>query len=208
MKGKLITFEGCEGCGKSTQVALLKEYLTTTGQDFIITREPGGTEISEKIRAVILGKENSAMVDECEALLYAASRCQLLKERVIPALEEGKIVIIDRYYDSSLAYQAYARGLGFDFVCAANKFAMDNCPPDLTVFLDVDPEFAFSRKGGADKTDRVELAGMDFHKRVYEGYKVLAEKFPQRIVSIDCKRDIESIHQDIISLLRDKGLIK
>ena len=208
MKGKLITFEGCEGCGKSTQVALLKEYLTTTGQDFIITREPGGTEISEKIRAVILGKENSAMVDECEALLYSASRCQLLKERVLPALDSGKIVIIDRYYDSSFAYQAYARGLGYDFVSAANKFALDNAVPDITIFLDFDPEHAFIRKGGADKTDRLELAGIEFHKRVYDGYNALAQKFPQRIARIDASKQINEVHNSIITLLKEKGLIK
>lgn len=208
MKGKLITFEGCEGSGKSTQVRLLKEYLEKTNQPFVDTREPGGTSISEKIRSVILDKNNAEMVDECEALLYAASRCQLLKERVIPALSEGKIVIIDRYYDSSFAYQAYARGLGYDFVAAANSFAIANAEPDLTVFFDIDPYHAFLRKGGADNGDRVELAGIEFHGKVYQGYKALAEKFPNRITCVDANQSLEAIHDCVLKVLRDKGLIK
>lgn len=208
MKGKLITFEGCEGCGKSTQVRLLKEYLTETNQPFIDTREPGGTAISEKIRSVILDKNNAEMVDECEALLYAASRCQLLKQKVLPALEQGKIVIIDRYYDSSFAYQAYARGLGYDFVASANDFAITNATPDLTVFFDIDPYSAFVRKGGADSADRLELAGIDFHNKVYQGYKALMEKFPQRIIAVDAKRSLEEVKLSLLTLLREKGMIR
>ncbi len=208
MNGKLITFEGCEGCGKSTQVRLLKEYLEKTEQPFIMAREPGGTDISEKIRSVILDKNNSEMVDETEALLYAASRCQLLKQRVLPALKEGKIVIIDRYYDSSFAYQAYARGLGYDFVASANKFAMDNAVPDLTIFFDIDPYHSFLRKGGADGGDRLELAGIDFHNKVYSGYKNLIEKFPDRIVAVDAHRDAKTIHENVLSLLKSKGYIQ
>lgn len=208
MKGKLITFEGCEGCGKSTQVRLLQEYLQTTNQQFLMTREPGGTKISEKIRSIILDKDNKEMVDECEALLYASSRCQLLKERVLPALDRGEIVIIDRYYDSSFAYQAYARGLGYDFVAAANNFAINNAQPDITIFFDIDPYHAFLRKGGADSADRLELAGMEFHNKVYNGYKALMEKFPQRIIAIDASRSVDVIHNDVISLLKSKGFIQ
>lgn len=208
MKGKLITFEGCEGCGKSTQVRLLKEYLEKTNQPFIDTREPGGTAISEKIRSVILDKNNAEMVDECEALLYAASRCQLLKQKVLPALEEGKIVIIDRYFDSSFAYQAYARGLGYDFVARANSFAIENATPDLTVFFDIDPYHAFIRKGGADTKDRLELAGIEFHSKVYEGYKSLIAKFPQRIVAVDANKSLEEVQSTLLALLKDKGMIQ
>ncbi len=208
MKGKLITFEGCEGCGKSTQVRLLQEYLQTTNQQFLMTREPGGTKISEKIRSIILDKDNKEMVDECEALLYASSRCQLLKERVLPALDRGEIVIIDRYYDSSFAYQAYARGLGYDFVAAANNFAINNAQPDITIFFDIDPYHAFLRKGGADSTDRLELAGMEFHNKVYNGYRALMEKFPQRIIAIDASMSVDAIHNDVISLLKSKGFIQ
>lgn len=208
MTGKLITFEGCEGCGKSTQVKMLKDYLLDTNQPFIVTREPGGTEISEKIRSLILSKQNIKMVAECEALLYAASRCQLLKESVIPALSEGKVVLIDRYYDSSFAYQAYARGLGYDFVAAANKYALDNCVPDITIFFDIDPLSAFARKGGADESDRVELAGMTFHQKVYDGYLELKNKFPERIRAIDAHSDAQTIHKNLIALLRSEGIIR
>ncbi len=207
MKGKLITFEGCEGSGKSTQVRLLKEYLEANSIPYFMTREPGGTEISEKIRSIILDKDNSEMADECEALLYAASRCQLLKEKVLPALNEGKMVIIDRYYDSSFAYQAYARGLGYDFVASANNFALSYAVPDLTVFFDIDPYSAFIRKGGADSTDRLELAGQEFHNKVYKGYKALIEKFPDRIISVDAHADAQKIHECVLTLLRDKGVL-
>lgn len=208
MKGKLITFEGCEGCGKSTQVRMLKEYLLSTNQNFIVTREPGGTKISEKIRGVILDKDNGEMVDECEALLFAASRCQFLSQLVLPALNQGTSVIIDRYYDSSFAYQAYARGLGYDFVSAANKFAIDNAVPDLTIFLDVKPYDAFLRKGGVDSSDRLELAGIDFHNKVYMGYKKLIEMSPERFVSFTAEGTKEETHQKIVEYLKGKGYVK
>ena len=204
----LITFEGCEGCGKSTQLRLLKEYLTKTNQDFVYAREPGGTEISEKIRSVILDKENEAMTAECEALLYAASRAQLIKQVILPSLKEGKIVILDRYIDSSLAYQGFARGLTYDFVAKVNSFVMENCMPDVTIFLDVSPEKAFKRKGGADKSDRIELAGLEFHNKVYEGYLKLAEMFPNRFKSFTADISIQEMHTQIIEFLRQKGYIK
>ena len=134
-----ITFEGCEGVGKSTQLALLKDYLKRTGQDAVYVREPGSTVISEKIRAVVLDPENSAMTAETEALLYAAARAQLVSEVILPALAEGKTVICDRYVDSSVAYQGYARGLGVEFVTAINRFALENATPDITVFIDLRP---------------------------------------------------------------------
>ncbi len=135
MKGKFIAFEGCEGSGKSTQLKLLAEYLIGHGVDFILTREPGGSEISEQIRGIILNGKNTDMCDECEALLYAAARVQHLKQTVMPALEEGKLVICDRYIYSSLAYQGYARGLGVEFVESVNAYALEHCPADMTVFL-------------------------------------------------------------------------
>ncbi|MDE7329814.1 MAG: dTMP kinase, partial [Clostridia bacterium] len=178
MKGKLIAFEGCEGSGKSTQLRLLSGFLTERGVDFIVTREPGGSEISEEIRKIILNGKNTAMCAECEALLYAAARVQHLKETVIPALEAGKLVICDRYIYSSLAYQGYARGLGEEFVNAVNSFAVENYPPYMTVFLDISPVDAFERKHGADKNDRMEQLGLAFHKKVYAGYKALQAKHP------------------------------
>ncbi len=208
MKGKLITFEGCEGCGKSTQTRLLKEYLEKNGVDFIIAREPGGTEISEKIRAVILDKNNKAMSDECEALLYAASRAQIIKEVVLPALESGKLVILDRYIDSSLAYQVYARGLSFDFVKKINSYCFENCMPDLTIFMNVSPDEAFERKGGVDKQDRIELLGIDFHRKVYAGYLELAKTFSDRIVPFSCKGTKFETHAKIIEYLKEREFIK
>ena len=147
------------------------------------------------------------MCPECEALLYASSRVQLLKEIVIPALTAGKIVLCDRYIDSSLSYQAYARGLGYDFVAKINDFAFKNCMPDITVFFDIDPCDAFLRKGGADKNDRLEQSGIEFHKKVYEGYKELAKKFPERIVSIGAAKGKEEIHREVLNILRNKGII-
>ena len=207
MSGKFITFEGCEGCGKSTQVRLLKEYLEKTGIPFICAREPGGTAISEKIREMILDSANSSIVDECEALLYAASRNQLIKEVIIPALEEGKLVILDRYIDSSMAYQAYGRGLGYDFVAKANEYALKNCMPDLTIFMDVEPEKAFRRKGGADVGDRLETAGMEFHERVYKGYKEMEKRFPERIVSFKTEGTKYETNALIVKYLQDRRFI-
>ena len=173
MKGKFITFEGCEGSGKSTQLRLLSQYLTERGVDFIMTREPGGSDIAEEIRKIILSGKNTAMCDECEALLYAAARIQHLKEKVAPALKAGKLVICDRYVDSSLAYQGYARGLGVEYVRQINELALKEFTPDLTVFLDISPKAAFERKHGADPDDRMEQLGLEFHEKVYRGYKSL-----------------------------------
>ena len=138
-RGFFVTFEGCEGSGKSTQLKLLAQKLDQAGVDYMMTREPGGSRIAERIREIILDGKNTAMCDECEALLYAASRVQLLKEKLIPALEAGKLVICDRYVHSSLAYQGVARGLGEEYVADINSFALENCPPDLTIFLDIPP---------------------------------------------------------------------
>ena len=165
MKGKFITFEGCEGVGKSRQIKMAERFLCDNNIKYYLTREPGGTAVSEQIRSIILDGKNTTMTDECEALLYAAARVQLLKEEIAPRLERGELVLCDRYVDSSLAYQGYARGLGVEFVEKINDFALKNYMPDYTVFLNLTPELAFKRKGGADKTDRLELSGMDFHNK-------------------------------------------
>lgn len=185
MRGKLVVFEGCEGSGKSTQLRLLSEYLKERGVDFILTREPGGSEISEQIRNIILNGKNTAMCDECEALLYAAARIQHLKETIEPALKAGKLVVCDRYVYSSLAYQGYARGLGEEFIEGINRRAIDDYPPDMTLFLDISPTAAFERKHGADENDRMEQLGLAFHERVYAGYKALLKKHPD-ICAVDC----------------------
>ena len=207
MRGKFITFEGCDGCGKSTQLRLLSEYLTKNGVPHIFTREPGGGKISEAIREILLSGKNMEMTDECEALLYAASRVQHLSDRVEPALSEGKLVICDRYVDSSLAYQAYARGLGLDFVSKINAFALEKYLPDVTVFIDLTPDAAFLRKHGADENDRLEKAGMAFHKRVYEGYKAVAAAEPNRVVCVDGNQTPDKVFADVLQILKEKGCL-
>lgn len=207
MKGKLVTFEGCEGVGKSKQISLLEDYLKANDKQYYLTREPGGNAISEKIRNIILDKDNASMTDECEALLYAAARVQLLNEVIKPKLDVGELVFCDRYVDSSFAYQGYARGLGFDFIEKINKYAIDNFSPDCTIFLSLTPEQAFKRKGGVDRGDRVELSGMDFHNKVYQGYLELAKKYSNRFCVIDASGTKEQTHQKIINALKDKGII-
>lgn len=207
MKGKFITFEGCDGCGKSTQLKLLSDYLTEKNIPHIFTREPGGGEISEAIRGILLNGKNGSMTDECEALLFAAARVQHLSDRVEPALKEGKLVICDRYVDSSLAYQAFGRGLGADFIRKINAYALENYLPNVTVFIDLTPEAAFKRKHGADENDRLEQAGMAFHKRVYEGYVSLAESEPQRIARVDGNQTPQKIFDDVIKVLKEKNCL-
>lgn len=206
-RGKFITFEGCDGCGKSTQLKMMSEYLTQEGVAHIFTREPGGGKISEAIREILLSGKNSEMTDECEALLYAASRVQHLSDRVEPALCKGELVICDRYVDSSLAYQAYARGLGVDFITKINAFALEKYLPDVTVFIDLSPEAAFKRKKGADADDRLEQAGMEFHNKVYAGYKKLAEENPNRFVCIDGNNTPEEIFKQIVAALKAKNCL-
>ncbi|MBQ1269684.1 MAG: dTMP kinase [Clostridia bacterium] len=207
MRGKFITIEGCEGAGKSRQMRELAAYLEKKGVDVLVTREPGGNPISEQIRTVILAGKNTAMCDECEALLYAASRIQHLTETVIPAIKAGKTVLCDRFVHSSLAYQGYARGLGFEYVEQINQKAMDECMPDCTLFLDISPRQAFIRKGGVDKNDRVELAGEAFHQRVYEGYKKLLERYPMQMVAIDPSGAVHQTTAKIIEELQKRRLI-
>ena len=206
-RGKFITFEGCDGCGKSTQLRLLSEYLEKEGIAHIFTREPGGGKISEAIREILLNGKNSEMTDACEALLYAAARVQHLSDRVEPALKEGKLVVCDRYVDSSLAYQAYARGLGVDFIGKINAYALEHYLPDVTIFIDLTPEDAFKRKHGADENDRLEQAGMAFHKRVYEGYKAVEKAYPNRVVAVDGKQTPQQIFAQVLQILKERDCL-
>ena len=206
-RGKFITFEGCDGCGKSTQLEKLRGYLEEKGVEYIFTREPGGGKISEGIREILLNGKNAEMSDECEALLYAASRAQHIHDRVAPALAEGKVVVCDRYVDSSFAYQAYARGLGMEFVSKINAFALESYLPDLTFFIDLSPEEAFLRKHGADENDRMEQAGLAFHKKVYEGYLAVAKAYPDRVVVIDGRQSIEDIEKAVREALITRGIL-
>ena len=206
-RGKFITFEGCDGCGKSTQLKMWSEYLTAQGIEHIFTREPGGGKISEAIREILLNGKNMEMTDECEALLYAAARAQHLADRVEPALSAGKLVICDRYVDSSFAYQAYGRGLPKEFVAKINAFALENYLPDATVFIDLTPEEAFARKHGADENDRLEKAGMAFHRRVYEGFDALAKAEPERFVRVDGKNTPQGIFEETLAKLQEKNCL-
>ena len=206
-KGYFVTLEGGEGSGKSTQLKLLEDYLDKGGYDVIYTREPGGTPISEEIRKILLGGKNVEMSDETEALLFAAARAQHIKEKILPAIAEGKTVVCDRYVHSSLVYQGYARGLGA-FVEKVNSYALENCMPDVTIFLDITPERAFARKGGADADDRLEQSGIDFHRRVYDGYVRMAEKFPDHFVRVNADRGIDEVFAEILDTLRQKGVIR
>ncbi len=177
------------------------------GKDAVVFREPGGNAISERIRAVILDRQNADMTGMCEAMLYSASRAQLVESVIRPALEEGKIVVCDRFTDSTFAYQGVARGLGADKIDMLNNLACGDIVPDLTVFLDLPPKLAFERKGGADENDRLEQEGMDFHLKVYEGYKLALEKYGDRIVAVDCSQDAEHVHSEIVRIFQKRGIV-
>ena len=197
MQGILISIEGPDGAGKTTQISLLKQYLEQKGFSCILTREPGGTKISEKIRHLILDKENSKMGAVTEMLLYSAARAQLVHEVIRPALEEGKVIICDRYVDSSAVYQGIARNLGVDTVYEVNEYAIQGIWPDLTIHLDLEAEEGIRRKKHQAELDRMELETMDFHKKVCEGYRILAKRDPKRIMTIDAMLSVEDIHERI-----------
>ncbi len=205
MEGKFITIEGCEGVGKSTLVAGLKKYFADNNIDAVFTREPGGTPIAEKIRNVILDADNAAMVDNAELLLYAAARAQHTEELIKPSVAAGKIVVCDRYSDSTLAYQGYARGLDKQLCRQLNAIAEAGVNIDLTVFLDLDPELGFKRKGGADKGDRLEQESLAFHKRVYAGFKDIASE--PRVASIDAGKSAEEVLSSVIDTLKERAII-
>ena len=204
MRGKFITFEGPDGSGKGTIIKYVKKYLKKNKIDYILTREPGGVEISEEIREIILNKKHLSMDERTEALLYAAARRQHLVEIVKPALNEGKIVICDRFVDSSLAYQGYARGIGIEEVLKINKFAIAGLMPDLTIFLNVRPEVGLERinKSKVRKKDRLDLESLDFHKKVYEGYQEVLKQYPNRIISVDAEQSIRSVSDQSIEVIK------
>lgn len=200
-----VSFEGCEGVGKTTQLNLLKEYLRSTNQNAVYVREPGSTDISEQIRKVILDPKNREMKDMTEALLYASSRAQLVRQIIKPALEKGELVICDRYVDSSIAYQGYARGLGAETIKQINAPAMDGCLPDVTVFIDLRPSEAWRT---FPTSDRMEQESADFHDKVYEGYIDEIRISPERFVRIKPDFDKNITSQKIINALRERGAIK
>ncbi len=196
---KFIVFEGCEGVGKSYQIAKLVEYLKETNQNFLITREPGGTPEGEATRKILL---EYPMPPLAEAYLFAAVRIAHIDKVIAPALQQGKIVVCDRYVDSSIAYQGYARGLGRELVEQINYYALQNCMPDTVIFLDLAPNDAWHQKNG----DRMEQEGELFHSKVYEGFKALAQSCP-RFVGIKPDKDKEKTQDCIRKALIERGLI-
>ena len=202
-----ITIEGCEGVGKTCQTRLLKQYCEENGYNVVFTREPGGSDIAEQIRKILLDANNSAMDDLCEAFLYAASRIQHLKDIVKPALEQGKVVFCDRFVHSSYVYQGIARNLGLDKIVKLNEIAVGEYLPEFTIFLDLSPEEAFKRKGGADKTDRMEAVDYAFHASVYNGYKRLIAEHPEQFEVIDASGSKEQTQAKLREILIRRGII-
>lgn len=196
--GLFITFEGPDGSGKTTASQAVLKALVDAEYDVIYTREPGGIEIAEAIRHIILDPKNTAMDIKTEALLYAASRRQHYVEKVAPALRAQRIVLCDRFIDSSLAYQGYARGLGIDTVLAINEFAIEGHYPDLTLYFDVSAELGLSRIADRSYLDRLDQEHSSFHTRVVEGYRDVLKRFPERIVSIDASRAPQHVSEDAL----------
>lgn len=198
MKGYFISIEGGDGSGKSTQLKKIEEYLSQMGQEVVLTREPGGTPVAEKIRELILDPGNRALTARAEMLLYAACRAQHVEEKILPALAAGKTVLSDRFTDSSIAYQGFGRGLGA-MVAEVNGIATGGLEPDLTIFLNITPAKGMARKKREDghTLDRLELEKAAFHERVYEGYLALAKESGGRIAVIDADRAAEEVFADI-----------
>lgn len=209
MKGLFITIEGNDGSGKSTVITSLKEQLAKLNVEVCYTREPGGSYVAEKIREVILDNDNIAMDDKTEALLYAASRRQHLKETVFPALEAGKLVICDRFIDSSLTYQGIARGLGVDEVYNMNMFATEGFMPHLTIYLLVDPKIGLERKSHQKELDRLEHEKLEFHQKVYNGYLMLADRFKDRVKIVNgdvtIEEECKEVNDIILNFIKERG---
>ncbi|MFQ6604702.1 MAG: dTMP kinase [Fidelibacterota bacterium] len=205
IKGRFITFEGIDGCGKSTQVHMLGKVLESRGIAYIVVREPGGSDISEQIRNILLHSGGDELNERTEALLMTASRAQLTGEIIIPALEAGTWVLADRFADSTLAYQGGGRSLGLDWLRKLNDFATFNLQPDITFFVDVNPETGLKRQ--SVHPDRIERAGLAFQESVRSTYGALVKLFPRRLITIDGEKTIDAIHQNIISILENRKIL-
>ncbi|GIN93484.1 dTMP kinase [Siminovitchia terrae] len=206
MSGLFITLEGPEGAGKTTFIEKLVNDLAEAGVKALATREPGGIEIAEKIRTIILDKEHTVMDPRTEALLYAAARRQHLTEKVLPALQEGKVVLCDRFIDSSLAYQGYARGIGIDEVYSINEFAIQGAMPDVTLYFDIDPELGLKRiaRNAGREVNRLDLEKIEFHHKVREGYHLLIQRFPDRIILIDAAAPFDVVYQNAKKMIESR----
>ncbi|MDZ8054921.1 MAG: dTMP kinase [Aulosira sp. ZfuVER01] len=206
MDGKLIVFEGVEGCGKTSQMQLCSRWLESLGISVVITREPGGTELGLDIRRLLLEKtDNKPIAELTELLLYAADRSQHVEQELKPNLAKGKYILCDRYTESTIAYQGYGRGLNMSLIKQLNYIATGGLESDLTLWLDVDAEVGLARKRGDEQVfDRIEQETIAFHHRVQQGYVELAALYPQRIIRIDGNLSRESVHQIIQANLRDR----
>ena len=203
--GLLITFEGIDGCGKSIQVKELTKHLRQQGHEFIVLREPGGTKIAEKIRTILLEKSEEMVSPIAEFLLFSAARAQLTKQVIIPQLNQGKIVILDRFYDSSSAYQGYGRGIDLDFIDRVNRMATYGVEPDVTFFLDISlEEMAQRMKKSGGKLDRMEDQSRAFFEKVRKGYLELAKQNSERFHVLDGKRAINQISEEIWQIIKEK----
>lgn len=202
MEGIFITFEGLDGAGKTTQIRLLERYLRQKGHDVLVTREPGGTPLGEEIRKVLLNPYYRDIDGVTEMYLYAASRAQHVRQVIKPALEKGKIVLCDRFVDSSVAYQGFGRGLGMDVVEAVNRYALGGIIPDLTIFLNIRPEDSLARSCIRSETpDRLESEELEFHKRVYEGFIALQRRYPDRVKKVDASKSIDEVFHQVVELI-------
>lgn len=202
MRGLFITLEGADGCGKSTQAAILADRIAATGREVVRLREPGGTAVSEKIRALVLDPENSEMASECELLLFEASRAQLVRQVIEPALARGAVVVCDRFYDSTFAYQAAGRSLAEQTIRAANALGSCGVAPDRTLVLDMDTDAALSR-ATRDGADRMEAEGVAFQRRVREGYLRLVAEEPRRVRRVDATGTVEEVAGRLVDALAD-----
>ena len=211
VNGTLISFEGPEGAGKSSVLEAVLPLLEEKGIPYITTREPGGVDIAEKIRQVILDPDHTSMDANTELLLYIASRRQHLVERVLPALAAGKVVLMDRFIDSSVAYQGYGRGLSVEDIEWLNQFATDGLKPELTLYFDLDVEEGLARiaKNQEREVNRLDLEGLELHQKVRQGYLALSEKEPERIVKIDASQSFEAVLADVLAVLENRlGILK
>ncbi len=202
-KGKFITFEGADGCGKTTQLFLLRDYLISKGYEVVLTREPGAKGLGERVRDILLNYDGEVS-DRCESFLFLADRAQNIDTIVMPAIEQGKIVLCDRHTDSTVAYQGYGRGLDIERINMLNNLATKGLEPDLTIVFDIDVRTSMHRVGSSK--DRMESAGQEFFNRVREGYLELAKNYPNRISVLDATKSIEEVHDDVLKLFNDKLL--
>lgn len=204
--GLFISIEGPDGSGKTTIAKMVVDKLNSEGYKTLYTREPGGVKIAENIRDIILDVKNTNLDARCEALLYAASRRQHLVEKVIPALNDGYIIISDRFVDSSLAYQGYARGIGIDEVYSINMFAIDKAWPDLTILLDISPSVGLKRimENRQNEINRLDLEDINFHNKVHQGYEIIKEKYKDRITLVDANKSVDEVFNQVYKLVKNK----